>query len=203
MTGRSPAARAGPGKEAASPPPAFGGAAVPGRGDAPREATEPPLRRQGCCASRGDGPCGAGLERRSLCGPSGRRYGQAPACPARGAARPAGPCPARRGTPGNENELAFDKLGRGRNYANPLTGSVYAFRGLPVVEGELRRLWFGLDAGDSQERPFLVRARFLADNPVQVIANARTALAIVVEHTGDWPASVWDSVPITRRGQVA
>ncbi len=59
---------------------------------------------------------------------------------------------------------------------------------MAIVEDELRRLRFGLDAGDKREHPFLVRVRFLADNPVQVIVNARTVLAIVVEQTGDWPA---------------
>jgi hypothetical protein len=65
-----------------------------GPGDAPRKGTGPPLRRQDCCASLRDGPAGAGLERRSLYGPSGRKYGQAPACPTQGAARPVTPCPA-------------------------------------------------------------------------------------------------------------
>jgi len=59
---------------------------------------------------------------------------------------------------------------------------------MEIAEGELRRLRSGLDDGDGHERPFLVRARFLADDPVQVIAGARTVLATVLEQTGDWPA---------------
>ena len=102
------------------------------RGDAPREGTGPPLRSQGCCASpAGDGPRGAGPDPGDHCGPSGRKHGQALACPARCAARPVGPCPAHRRTPGTKGELAFDSQKRSRNYKNPLTGSVYASRGLP------------------------------------------------------------------------
>ena len=63
-------------------------------GDAPREGTGPPLRPQGCCAPpAGGGPCGAGLDPGDHCGPSGRKHGQALACPARGAARPVPPVP--------------------------------------------------------------------------------------------------------------
>jgi hypothetical protein len=64
-------------------------------GDAPRRGyrAAPPasrlLRIAACCrAALRDGPAGAGLEHRSLCGPSGRKHGQAPACPSRIAARP-------------------------------------------------------------------------------------------------------------------
>ena len=121
-------------KEAALPPLTFTRGLPRSRpGDAPREGTGPPLQRQGCCASRCDGPSGAGLERWSLCGPSGRKYGQALACPAWGAARPVPPCPAHKRTPGNISELAFDSQKKRRNYTNPLTGSVHAFRGLPVA----------------------------------------------------------------------
>ena len=63
--------------------------------------------------------------------PSGRKHGQAPARPARGAARPVGPCPARKQTPGTRDELAFDIQKRNRNHKNPLTGSVHGSRGLP------------------------------------------------------------------------
>lgn len=36
--------------------------------------------------------------------------------------------------------------------------------------------------------PFLVRVRFAAEDPNQVIANAREVLTCVVAQTGDWPA---------------
>jgi len=98
----------------------------------------------GCCAPpAGGGPCGAGLDPGDHCGPSGRKHGQAPACPALGAARPVSPCPAHKRTPGTEDELAFDTQKKNRNDKNPLTGSVHAFRGLPggvavvVVGGRL------------------------------------------------------------------
>ena len=118
-------------KEAASP-------LIPGRlprsrrGDAPREGTGPPLRPQGCCAPpAGGGPCGARPDPGDLCGPPGRKHGQALACPALGAARPVSPCPAHKPAPGIKGELAFDTQKRNRNYKNPLTGSVHASRGLP------------------------------------------------------------------------
>jgi hypothetical protein len=86
-----------------------------------------------CRAPLRDGPAGAGLERRSLCGPPGRKYGQAPACPAqrRGAsgapvtgapmtpARPARACTCTR-MPGEANELAFEQSEEVENYTNPL-----------------------------------------------------------------------------------
>ena len=50
-------------------------------GDAPREGTGPPLRRQACCASPAATALRAGLDPGDHCGPSGRKYGQAPACP--------------------------------------------------------------------------------------------------------------------------
>ena len=104
------------------------------RGDAPLEGTGPPLRPQGCCAPpAGGGPCGAGLDPGDHCGPCGRKHGQALACPTRAAARPVRPCPAHRRTPGTRDELAFDSQKRKRNYKNPLTGSVHASRGLPVL----------------------------------------------------------------------
>src|SRR5260370_39285420 len=64
-------------------------------------------------------------------GPEGFPPRQAPACPARGAARPVTPCPAHKRTPGGRSELAFDSKKKRQNYTNPLTGSVHAFRGLP------------------------------------------------------------------------
>ncbi len=42
------------------------------------------------------------LDPGDLCGPSGRKYGQAPACPAQGAARPDLPARTHKRTPGNE-----------------------------------------------------------------------------------------------------
>jgi hypothetical protein len=69
-------------KEAASPPLTCGQeAATPGLGDAPREGTGPPLQ-PGCCASPAATALRAGLDPGDHCGPSDRRYGQAPAGPA-------------------------------------------------------------------------------------------------------------------------
>jgi hypothetical protein len=56
-----------------------------------------------------------------------------------------------------------------------------------IIEGELRRLRTGPGAEDSRQRPFLVRVRFTAGEPAQVIADARAVLTRVVERTGDWP----------------
>ena len=69
-------------------------------GDAPREGTGPPLRPQGCCAPLRGGPA-AGPDPGDLCGPSGRKYGQAPACPAPGRGAPDGPLPGHKERPGN------------------------------------------------------------------------------------------------------
>ena len=69
-------------KGAASPPLTFDKAAAPGLGDAPHEGTGPPLRPPGCCASPAATAQRAGLDPGDHCGPSARRYGQAPACPA-------------------------------------------------------------------------------------------------------------------------
>ena len=44
----------------------------------------------------------AGPDPGDLCGPSDRKYGQAPACPTPGRGASSGPCPARKRTPGNE-----------------------------------------------------------------------------------------------------
>jgi hypothetical protein len=133
----SPAGRcAAQDKEKAASPPTSGRLPRSRRGDAPREGTGPPLRPQGCCASpAGDGPRGAGLDPGDHCGPSGRKHGQALACPARCAARPVRPCPAHRRTPGTRDELAFDSQKRNRNHKNPLTGSVHGSRGLPDPAG--------------------------------------------------------------------
>jgi hypothetical protein len=78
------------------------------------------LRRSppGGCRAPGRGTRRARVRGR----PSGRKHGQAPACPAPGAARPVSPCPAHRRTPGIKGELAFDSQKRNRNYKNPLTG---------------------------------------------------------------------------------
>jgi hypothetical protein len=77
--------------------------------------------------------------------PSGRKHGQALACPARGAARPVSPYPPRKRTPGTRDEQAFDSQKRNRNYKNPLTGSVHASRGLPDGS-KIRRIAVGLSA---------------------------------------------------------
>ncbi|WP_260328590.1 hypothetical protein [Streptomyces sp. Ag109_O5-1] len=56
------------------------------------------------------------------------------------------------------------------------------------MTGELRRLRSGPGAEDDDEpRPFLVRLRFTAEDPAQVIDNARAVLACVVAQMGDWP----------------
>ena len=74
-----------------------GKAAAPGLGDAPREGMGPPLsvkagpdRRAtaGCQAARHMDTPGPALSAEPPAAPWGRRSGQAPACPARGAARP-------------------------------------------------------------------------------------------------------------------
>lgn len=49
------------------------------------------------------------------------------------------------------------------------------------MEGELRRLRSGLGAEGGQRQPFLVRVRFAAEDPTQVIAGARAVLTCVVE----------------------
>ncbi|WP_217696733.1 hypothetical protein [Micromonospora avicenniae] len=59
---------------------------------------------------------------------------------------------------------------------------------MEIMEGELRRLRSGLEAEDDQQRLFLVRVRFTAEDPARVIADAREVLTRVVERTGDWPA---------------
>src|SRR6266851_4762470 len=72
---------------------AAGGRAARGYGAAPPASRllRPAARRPAAGPDPGD-----------LCGPSGRKYGQAPACPARGAARPVVTAPAHERTPGNE-----------------------------------------------------------------------------------------------------
>ena len=107
-------------KEAASPPLTFLGLPRSRPGDAPREGTGPPLRRQACCRTACAAALRAGLDPGDLCDPSGRKYGQAPACPAQGAARPE-PLPGEhRRTPGERSELAFDTQKKRRNYTNQL-----------------------------------------------------------------------------------
>ena len=78
-------------------------------------------------------PSGPALTPETTAAPRAGKNGQALACPARGAARPVPPYPAHKPTPGIEDELAFDTQKRNRNYKNPLTGSVHASRGLPMV----------------------------------------------------------------------
>ncbi|WP_371637376.1 hypothetical protein OG988_38070 [Streptomyces zaomyceticus] len=58
---------------------------------------------------------------------------------------------------------------------------------MEIMEGEQRRLRSGPGTEDSQQQPFLVRVRFSAGDPAQVIAHARTVLTRVVERTDDWP----------------
>ncbi|MGW6261544.1 hypothetical protein [Streptomyces sp. NPDC055085] len=55
------------------------------------------------------------------------------------------------------------------------------------MTAELRRLRSGPAAEDDQARPFLVRLRFTAEDPAQVLANARAVLACVVAQVDDWP----------------
>ncbi len=55
------------------------------------------------------------------------------------------------------------------------------------MEGELRRLRFGVGTEDASLRPFLVRVQFAAQDPARVIADARAVLARVVEQMDDWP----------------
>ena len=104
-------------------------------GDAPREGTGPPLRRQACCASPAATALRTGPDPGDHCGPSGRKYGQEPACPAQGAARPVTTGPRAPADAGERSELAFDSHKGRKNYTNPLTVSVHASRGLP------QRLW--------------------------------------------------------------
>ena len=107
-------------------------------GDAPREGTGPPLRRQACCASPAATALRTGPDPGDHCGPSGRKHGQAPACPALGAARPVTTGPRAPADAGERSELAFDSHKERKNYTNPLTVSVHASRGLPVG------CWLGL-----------------------------------------------------------
>jgi hypothetical protein len=58
-----------------------------------------------------------------------------------------------------------------------------------IAYGELRRLRWGQGADDARQRPFLVRVRYTAEDPAQVIAAMWTVLTCVVERAGDWPAS--------------
>lgn len=56
------------------------------------------------------------------------------------------------------------------------------------MTGELRRLRSGPEGEDDESRPFLVRVRFAAEDPAQVIANARAVLTDVIARVADWPA---------------
>jgi len=119
-------------KEAASPPLTFTRrAAAPGAGGraARGYGAAPPASRLLRTAARRPA---AGLDPGDLCGPSGRKYGQAPACPGPGAARPVVTGPPHQRTPGQRSELVFDSQKKKRNYKNPLTRSVHTSRGLPV-----------------------------------------------------------------------
>lgn len=58
---------------------------------------------------------------------------------------------------------------------------------MDIAQGELRRLGSRLDSNDNQQRPFLVRARFTANDAAQVIADVRAVLRSVVERVPDWP----------------
>ncbi|WP_234018576.1 MULTISPECIES: hypothetical protein [unclassified Streptomyces] len=62
------------------------------------------------------------------------------------------------------------------------------FFAVEIMDGELRRLRSGPRAKDGGRQPFLVRVRFTAEDPGQVIADARAVLTCVVERMGDWPA---------------
>ncbi|MEV5236297.1 hypothetical protein ACWEPD_22950 [Streptomyces pseudogriseolus] len=59
---------------------------------------------------------------------------------------------------------------------------------MEITKSELRRLRSGRGSDDSQLRPFLVRVRFTAEHPAQVIADARAVLTSVVQRTDRWPA---------------
>ncbi|MFF0970639.1 hypothetical protein ACWDQO_32585 [Streptomyces sp. NPDC003703] len=60
---------------------------------------------------------------------------------------------------------------------------------MEITTGKLRRLRSGPGTEDDDEpRPFLVRLRFTAEDPAQVIDNARAVLTCVVSQMGDWPA---------------
>ncbi|MBV2155214.1 hypothetical protein [Kitasatospora sp. SUK 42] len=59
---------------------------------------------------------------------------------------------------------------------------------MEVATGELRRLRSEPGAEDDQLRQFLVRVRFAAEDPAQVISRARAVLTRVIEQVGDRPA---------------
>src|SRR6266496_1084979 len=89
-------------KEAASPPLIFRHAA---------QATGPPLRPQGCCASRcARQPCGLPLTPETTAAPGTRNGGQAQACPraARGVQTPAVAGHSSKPNARETDELAFD-----------------------------------------------------------------------------------------------
>ena len=96
------------GKEAASPPLTFR-AAAPWPGDAPREDTGPPLRRQGCSASPAATARRAGLEHRRPLRPLRQEIRAGPSLPPPGARHVRWPVAQRTNErPGLPGELAFD-----------------------------------------------------------------------------------------------
>ena len=94
-------------------------------------------------------PAGPALTPETTAAPPAGNTGRPWACPARAAARPVSPYPARKQTPGTRDELAFDIQKRKRNYKNPLTGSVHASRGLPLWPDRVSALCLRLPAGGS------------------------------------------------------
>ena len=96
-----------------------GSAAAPGAGGraARGYGAGPPASRLLRTAARRPA---AGLDPGDLCGPSGRKYRQAPACPGPGRGASGAPCPAYKRTPGKRSELVFDNQKKRRNYTNRL-----------------------------------------------------------------------------------
>ena len=101
-------------------------------GDAPCEGTGPPLSVKAGCdrGATADRPAAWHRYTRSPAwsaeppaAPSGRRSGQAQACPSRGTARPLTAVALRPADAGNEGELAFDRQKRKENYTNSGPGS--------------------------------------------------------------------------------
>lgn len=64
------------------------------------------------------------------------------------------------------------------------------------MTGELRRLRSGPGAEDDDGlRPFLVRLRFAAEDPAQVVDNTRAVATRVVSRMGDWPTDeLWPAL---------
>jgi hypothetical protein len=82
---------------------------------------------------------------------------------------------------------ASTRLARAGRTCDKAGGGAHFFA-VEIMKGELQRLQSGLGADDGRQRPFLLRVRFTAEDPVWVIANARAVLTCVVQRTGDWPA---------------